>query len=252
MYKQSKKLSSDKIQEIEDRKKAKQEFLRGLPGKDGIDGKDIKASDIVSALKGPKGDPGMNGADGVDGKDGKNGIDGKPGQDGEIGPRGPQGPPGPKGDKGNPGADGEDGQDGVGIQNVRIVRNDLIITFTTGEQRNVGRVVGERGPIGPRGQSGVSLGDTINQGDGQTDLQVITESEGGNSSGSYTSDKLTLITFEDTDKYTNNTKTLNYTGDEMTQTVNVFDYEGQTWTVTRDYTYLAGVWQTKSINIVKV
>ena len=34
--------------------------------------------------------------------------------------------------------------------------------------------------------------------------------------------------------------------------VNVFDYEDQTWTVTRDYTYLAGVWQTKSINITKV
>lgn len=217
-----------KPQEQQDIERVKAEWVESLRGHRGADGKD--------GVDGIDGRNGKDGSNGVDGKNGTNGIDGKDGKDGLNG------------------RDGKDGKDGRGIAGTRLDDKNLIIIYDDGFEENVGRVVGEDGRDGLDGMNGGVISGAGSQvgGGGLTDLQVIDEAEGGNSSGSYTSDKLTLITFADTDKYTNNTKTLNYTGDELTQTVNVFDYEDQTWTVTRDYTYLAGVWQTKSINIVKV
>ena len=219
--------------------------------------------------KGEKGDRGLQGFKGDKGDKGTPGDKGEKGDRGRQGFKGDRGLRGFKGDLGRPGKDGKDGKDGiVRTEDVLKLKDQLVGTHVTDieidntdrdpvlvikynnkkdKKLTIKSSVPQGGVLRVGGSTTI-----VNQGEGQTDLQVIDESEGGNSSGSYTSSKLTLITFADTDKYTNNTKTLNYTGDELTQTVNVFDYEDQTWTVTRDYTYLAGVWQTKSINITKV
>jgi len=63
---------------------------------------------------------------------------------------------------------------------------------------------------------------------------------------------LTSLTYTDFQGITNHTKTLTYTGDELTSTQEVFDYDAVTWTVDITLTYLSGVWQTKNINISKV
>lgn len=132
------------------------EQLRGPQGLPGIDGK-----------PGEKGEPGQDGRDGVDGKDGvgvkafsfdsKNrlyvrytngeevnfgvihGQDGKPGRDGRQG------------------KDGDRGEDGTGIADVSIEADELIITFTNGKSKNLGRVIGPQGkpgPPGPKGEQG--------------------------------------------------------------------------------------------------
>tara|TARA_R110002020_G_scaffold213427_1_gene420225 strand:+ start:25381 stop:26208 length:828 start_codon:yes stop_codon:yes gene_type:complete len=72
------------------------------------------------------------------------------------------------------------------------------------------------------------------------------------STGTYTGDQLTLLTYDDFLGITNHTKELTYTGEELTSTQEIFLYEGTTWTVDITLTYSSGVWQTKNINISKV
>lgn len=242
----------------------KGESIKGEKGNDGSNGKRGK--------RGRRGKQGLQGEKGesIRGEKGKDGDPGKQGPKGEKGDRGLKGLRGLRGFKGNPGKDGEDGKDfnarELTEQDIAFLQDNLIgklvkdVNIQDNQDKTLITIIYTIGKptkieiTKPKAQTKVMKvgGSVTHQGGGRTDLQIIDEAEGGNSSGSYTSGKLTLITFADTDKYTNNTKTLNYTGDELTQTVNVFDYEGQTWTVTRGYTYLAGVWQTKSINIVKV
>jgi len=67
--------------------------------------------------KGDKGDKGADGRQGVDGKNGQNGVDGK---------------------------DGIDGKDGVSVSNAQIdFDGSLVISLSTGQQINVGEVVGQ-------------------------------------------------------------------------------------------------------------
>lgn len=131
---------------------------KGADGRDGVDGVGIsdaiidsegalvltfsdgrtKTLGVVRGAKGEKGDAGADGKDGapgiagVDGKDGAAGIAGKDGKDGVDGKDGCQGLPGEKGEKG----------DGV---NDAIIDNagNLILTFTDGSTKCLGRVVGE-------------------------------------------------------------------------------------------------------------
>jgi hypothetical protein len=120
-------------------------------------------SDIFESMRGPQGlqgEAGLNGVDGVAGKDGKAGSIGMIGEAGPRGMRGPQGEAGKNGAIGPQGESGEDGKDGRGIQRIAIHGTDLIITYTTGDKVNLGRVVGQMGPRGVPGKSGYAFGDT--------------------------------------------------------------------------------------------
>lgn len=143
------------------------DYFDGLPGKDGVPGRDGKdgkngrdftfdmfTPEQLSLLTGKQGEKGERG------KPGKNGIDGKNGDPGRDGKQGPRGEKGAKGDK------GDAGDDGRGIENVYIdEKGHLIIVFTDGEKKDVGRVVGRDGQtgygvpgsMGPRGEQGISI-----------------------------------------------------------------------------------------------
>lgn len=133
----------------------------GVDGRDGKDGKDFTydmfTPEQLEWLKGEKGDRGFPGRNGIDGRDG---IDGK---DGLPGPQGKQGIPGKDGrdgKDGRPGIKGKDGEDGRGIEDVYIdEKGHLIIVFTDGEKKDVGKVVGKDGANGvgfggPSGRAG--------------------------------------------------------------------------------------------------
>ena len=85
---------------------------------------------------------------------------------------GPQGPKGEKGDKGDPGEKGVDGTvafesltpeqkeslRGVSITAVSIdVDGNLTITFSDGDSKNVGNIIGPQGAQGPKGDKGVGI-----------------------------------------------------------------------------------------------
>ena len=85
--------------------------------------------------KGDKGDTGEQGIQGVAGKDGKDGINGTNGVDGK---------------------DGTNGKDGVGIANVLInTSGELELTFSDGQQINLGNVKGSKGEKGDTGEQGI-------------------------------------------------------------------------------------------------
>ena len=112
--------------------------IQGVAGKDGKDGKD-----------------GINGTDGVDGKDGINGTDGVDGKDGINGTDGVDGKDGINGTNGVDGKDGTNGKDGVGIANVLInTSGELELTFSDGQQINLGNVKGSKGDKGEKGDTG--------------------------------------------------------------------------------------------------
>tara|TARA_B100001287_G_scaffold273021_1_gene275720 strand:+ start:440 stop:1417 length:978 start_codon:yes stop_codon:yes gene_type:complete len=75
------------------------------------------------------GNPGPQGEQGVQGPVGAQGLQGP---QGNPGPEGPQGPPG-VGLEGPAGPTGNDGQDGISIQQVEIINDQLIVTFSNGE-----------------------------------------------------------------------------------------------------------------------
>lgn len=91
------------------------EIGTGLNGKDGLDGKD--------GINGRDGKDGINGKDGKNGRDGKNGLNGKDGANGKDG---------------KDGQPGLNGNDGVGIESVKKIDNNLIVTLTNGAIQNVG------------------------------------------------------------------------------------------------------------------
>lgn len=103
------------------------------------------------------------------GPQGPKGEKGERGEKGADGPTGPQGPRGEKGDKGDPGENGADGTvafesltpeqkeslRGISITAVSIdTYGNLTITFSDGDNENVGNIMGPQGVQGPKGEKG--------------------------------------------------------------------------------------------------
>lgn len=108
---------------------------KGDKGDTGVQGeKGDKGDTGAKGEKGDKGDTGEQGIQGVAGKDGKDGINGTDGVDGK---------------------DGTNGKDGVGIANVLInTSGELELTFSDGQQINLGNVKGSKGDKGEKGDTG--------------------------------------------------------------------------------------------------
>lgn len=141
----------------------------GVDGKDGTDGKDgvgINTVNItedgklnitltngttlnlgtIKGEKGDKGDTGAKGEKGDKGDTGEQGIQGVAGKDGKDGINGTDGVDG---------KDGTNGKDGVGIANVLInTSGELELTFSDGQQINLGNVKGSKGDKGEKGDTG--------------------------------------------------------------------------------------------------
>lgn len=139
----------------------------GVDGKDGTDGKDgvgINTVNItedgklnitltngttlnlgtIKGEKGDKGDTGVQGEKGDKGDTGEQGIQGVAGKDGINGTNGVDG------------KDGTNGKDGVGIANVLInTSGELELTFSDGQQINLGNVKGSKGEKGYTGEQGI-------------------------------------------------------------------------------------------------
>ncbi len=140
-FSRNKRLTDSQMKGIVSRRVALHESLRGDAGDSGE--------------KGPQGDSGSSGLNGVAGK---SGMVGESGRDGARGPAGPQGPIGLQGEA-IKGDQGEAGEDGRGIVRLQILRMNLVVTYTDGEQVNLGRVVGNQGPKGSKGASGGIISD---------------------------------------------------------------------------------------------
>ena len=140
--------------------------INGIDGKDGTDGKDgvgINTVNItgdgklnitltngttlnlgtIKGEKGDKGDTGVQGEKGDKGDTGEQGIQGVSCKDGNDGINGING------------TDGVDGKDGVGIANILInTSGELELTFSDGQQINLGNVKGSKGDKGEKGDTG--------------------------------------------------------------------------------------------------
>ena len=136
--------------------------------------REIKASDVLDALKGPQGIQGEQGIQGIQGIQGPSGKDGSDGIQGPQGEQGIAGQDGVKGKNGLNGKDGKDGEDGRGIANTYIKKNDLYIEYTDGQVKNVGRVVGKDGPMGPTGMTGGIISNGSGGGGGSGDMEAST------------------------------------------------------------------------------
>ena len=123
---------------------------KGDKGDTGVQGeKGDKGDTGAKGEKGDKGDTGEQGIQGVAGKDGKDGKDGINGTDGV------DGKDGINGTNGVDGKDGTNGKDGVGIANVLInTSGELELTFSDGQQINLGNVKGSKGDKGEKGDTG--------------------------------------------------------------------------------------------------
>ena len=141
----------------------------GAAGKNGADGKD-----------GADGINGTNGTDGKDGVDGKNGVgiqnisistagelqivltNGTTMNLGNIkGADGKDGTNGANGTDGKDGVNGADGKDGIGISGTTInALGELIITYSDGNETNLGKVAGIDGKDGINGVDGVGISKT--------------------------------------------------------------------------------------------
>lgn len=150
----------------------------GIDGKDGTDGKDGVGINTVNitedgklnitltngttlnlgTIKGEKGDKGDTGVQGEKGDKGDTGAKGEKGDKGDTGEQGIQGVAGKDGINGTNGVDGKDGtngKDGVGIANVLInTSGELELTFSDGQQINLGNVKGSKGDKGEKGDTG--------------------------------------------------------------------------------------------------
>ncbi len=153
----------------------------GVDGKDGTDGKDGVGINTVNitedgklnitltngttlnlgTIKGEKGDKGDTGVQGEKGDKGDTGAKGEKGDKGDTGEQGIQGVAGKDGKDGINGTDGVDGKDGtngkdgVGIANVLInTSGELELTFSDGQQINLGNVKGSKGDKGEKGDTG--------------------------------------------------------------------------------------------------
>lgn len=66
----------------------------------------------------------------------------------------------------------------------------------------------------------------------------------------YTDGNLGAITYSDYDGISSNSKTLTYTGGNLSELAHSFVYSSVTWTVTKTFTYVNGVLTTKNTNII--
>lgn len=168
--------------------------INGIDGKDGTDGKDGVGINTVNitedgklnitltngttlnlgtikgekgdkgdtGVQGEKGDKGDTGAKGEKGDKGDTGVQGEKGEKGDTGEQGIQGVAGKdgkdgiNGTNGVDGKDGTNGKDGVGIANVLInTSGELELTFSDGQQINLGNVKGSKGEKGDTGEQGI-------------------------------------------------------------------------------------------------
>ena len=65
---------------------------------------------------------------------------------GAPGAPGAEGAPGAQGIPGNPGQNGQNGDDGRGVANMQITDGDLVVSYSDGQEQNLGNVVGPEGP----------------------------------------------------------------------------------------------------------
>ena len=249
-------------------------IVRGPQGPNGDPG--------VPGVKGTDGIDGDHGFDGRDGRDGKDGNHGKPGaigrsgQDGKNGKDGSKGKPGQKGAPGVHGKKGKDGDIGragidsdirnlseidlaflkdnlVGnvVDTFAVNDNDEKTIFTIGYTKAKDQTfeVLKPRPGVVRVSGGVG-GNSNNTGEGEGSILYMASI--APSTATYTVDKITLLTYGDFQGITGHTKSLTYTGSELTSTEEVFEYKSQTWTVDVGLIYSAGVWQSKTISISKV
>lgn len=115
----------------------------------------VIGSDGAKGEKGDKGDTGARGEKGEKGDAGEQGIQGVAGKDGKDGINGTNGVDGKDGTDGVDGKDGTNGKDGVGIANVLInTSGELELTFSDGQQINLGNVKGSKGDKGEKGDTG--------------------------------------------------------------------------------------------------
>lgn len=158
--------------------------INGIDGKDGTDGKDGVGINTVNitedgklnitltngttlnlgTIKGEKGDKGDTGVQGEKGDKGDTGAKGEKGDKGNTGEQGIQGVAGKDGKDGKDGINGTDGvdgkdgtngKDGVGIANVLINTSGVLeLTFSDGQQINLGNVKGSKGDKGEKGDTG--------------------------------------------------------------------------------------------------
>lgn len=99
---------------------------------------------------------GGDGAKGDKGEKGDTGAQGEKGDKGDTGEQGIQGVAGKDGKDGINGTNGVDGKDGVGIANVLInTSGELELTFSDGQQINLGNVKGSKGEKGDTGEQGI-------------------------------------------------------------------------------------------------
>lgn len=67
----------------------------------------------------------------------------------------------------------------------------------------------------------------------------------------YTVNNLTSVTYADYKGVTSHTKTLSYTLNNLTQTIEAFSYRSESWTVTTDFGYVGNDLDTRTQNIVR-
>ena len=137
---------------------------RGTSGADGLAGRGITDIDLLN------GELLITYSDGqvvnLGSVVGPAGAQGAPGEAGAAGDRGIQGPIGPA---------GENGADGRGVANMQINDGDVVVSYSDGQEQNLGNIAGPQGPqgvpgadgpAGPDGAQGVGITDVAIDGDG--------------------------------------------------------------------------------------
>ena len=122
--------------------------------------------------------------------------------------------------------------------NVTVDSDTTNISVTTGE---VSIAIATEGVQGPTGEMGITS---------KTDMQVLGIAKRAGGAFTYISGALDIITYVDNEGVTNHTKQLNYTTGALTQTVEIFTYETQIWTVTIDFTYSGDTLTSKTNPII--
>jgi hypothetical protein len=261
----------------------------GENGKDGAPG--VQGDKGDPGAKGDPGKSGKDGKDGKPGSNGRPGKDGKPGRVGKQGARGKQGPPGKQGKPGKPGKTGKQGRKGdrglrglkgapgkdadmnkltkaaekvalkkvndvnpvVDVNIIQDARSaQLVLTKADGSEEKNDFMLRVSGVNGRYARSKINELSSDSSGGTLSEDTILYLASIAPSTATYTDDKLTTLTYSDFQGITNHTKSLTYTGNELTATQEIFDYDGKTWTVDITLTYSSGVWQSKNINISKV
>ena len=161
----------DDVEQVEQRNKVINEFVKEMVGPMGPPGEKGDRGDVgpmgpigpvgdegPRGPEGPVGPAGPVGKDGVDGVDGATGVQGEQGEPGPVGKQGRRGDVGPKGEKGDRGSRGVQGPVGPrgpqGEQGQRGERGRDGEPGVAGPEGTQGPS-GKRGPKGPKGDRGL-------------------------------------------------------------------------------------------------